>query len=201
MNLVQHGQEVYNLRPRWRLPERQLGGTPRAAALHHLLNLVHKRGSICAFKGVFPPLAPQRSTALPTSTPAFTFQARYFLCCLTGSVTLLLLVIISYPFPSTRNFSVTAVPGVSTVALTVGLPEAREPALSVAALDHLAGVKQVFFFVTKDTAMALQALTAVGEGIDGQAGAMYAFVSQAGIIGSLVTERPHPPFLTFTGEA
>lgn len=44
----------------------------------------------------------------------------------------------------------------------------------MAALDHLAGVKQVFFFVTKDTAMALQALTAVGEGIDGQAGAMYA---------------------------
>lgn len=40
------------------------------------------------------------------------------------------------------------------------------------ALDHLAGVKQVFFFITKDTAMALQALTAVGEGIDGQAGAM-----------------------------
>lgn len=42
------------------------------------------------------------------------------------------------------------------------------------ALDHLAGVKQVFFFVTKDTAMALQALTAVGEGIDGQAGAVHA---------------------------
>lgn len=102
--LVQHGQQVYNLRPRWRLPEMQLGGTSRAAALHHLLNLVHKRGSICAFKGVFPPLAPQRSTALPTSTPAFTFQARYFLCCLTGGITLLLLIIISYPFPSTRNF-------------------------------------------------------------------------------------------------
>lgn len=52
--LVQHGQEVYNLcprwrlpemhnlRPRWRLPEMQLGGTSRAAALHHLLNFVHK---------------------------------------------------------------------------------------------------------------------------------------------------------------
>lgn len=41
------------------------------------------------------------------------------------------------------------------------------------ALDHLAGVKQVFFFITKDTPMALKALTAVGEGIDGQAGAVY----------------------------
>lgn len=40
------------------------------------------------------------------------------------------------------------------------------------ALDHLAGVKQIFFFVTEDTPVALQALTAVGEGIDGQAGAV-----------------------------
>lgn len=42
------------------------------------------------------------------------------------------------------------------------------------ALDHLAGVKQIFFFITEDTAVALQALAAVGEGIDGQAGPMYA---------------------------
>lgn len=102
--LVQHDQEVYILRQRWKLLEMQLGGTSRAAALHHLLNLFHKWGSVCAFEGVFPPFAPQRSTALTTSTPAVTFQARYFLRCLAGSVTLLLLVIISYPFPSTRNF-------------------------------------------------------------------------------------------------
>lgn len=41
------------------------------------------------------------------------------------------------------------------------------------ALDHLTGVKQIFLFVAEDSPMALQALTAVGEGIDGQAGAMY----------------------------
>lgn len=41
------------------------------------------------------------------------------------------------------------------------------------AFDHLAGAKQIFFFITEDTPMALQALTAVGEGIDGQAGPMY----------------------------
>lgn len=41
------------------------------------------------------------------------------------------------------------------------------------ALDHLAGVKQIFFFITEDTAVALQALAAVGEGVDGQAGPMY----------------------------
>lgn len=40
--LVQHGQEVYNLRQRWKLLEMQLGGTSRAATLHHLLHLVHK---------------------------------------------------------------------------------------------------------------------------------------------------------------
>lgn len=111
------------------------------------------------------------------------------------------MVIIPYPFPSTRNFSVTAVPGESTAAFTIGLPEPREPALPVLALDHLAGVKQIFFFITEDPAVALQALAAVGEGVDGQAGPMYTFVSETGIIGSLVTEGPHPPFLTFTGEA
>lgn len=42
------------------------------------------------------------------------------------------------------------------------------------ALDGLAGVKQVLLFVTEDTPMALQALTAVGEGVDGQAGAIHA---------------------------
>lgn len=69
--------------------------------------------------------------------------------------------------------SIAAVPGESTVAFTVGLPESREPARPMLALDHLAGVKEIFFFITKDPTMALQALTAVGEGIDGQAGPMY----------------------------
>lgn len=41
------------------------------------------------------------------------------------------------------------------------------------ALDHLAGVKEIFFFITEDTAMALQALTTIGEGIDGQTGPMH----------------------------
>jgi hypothetical protein len=41
------------------------------------------------------------------------------------------------------------------------------------ALDHLAGVKEIFFFITEDTAMALQALATIGEGIDGQAGPMH----------------------------
>jgi hypothetical protein len=41
------------------------------------------------------------------------------------------------------------------------------------ALDSLAGVKQILLFITEDTSMALQAFTAVGECVDGQAGAMY----------------------------
>lgn len=40
--------------------------------------------------------------------------------------------------------------------------------------EDLAGVKQVLLFITQDAPMALQALTAVGEGVDGQAGAMHA---------------------------
>lgn len=40
--LVQHGQEVYNLHQIWKLLEVRLGGTPRAATLHHFLNLFHK---------------------------------------------------------------------------------------------------------------------------------------------------------------
>lgn len=39
-------------------------------------------------------------------------------------------------------------------------------------IDRLAGVKQILLFITEDTPMALQALAAVGEGVDGQAGAM-----------------------------
>ena len=42
------------------------------------------------------------------------------------------------------------------------------------ALDGLAGVQQILLFITEDTPMALQALTAVGESVDGQAGAMHA---------------------------
>lgn len=121
--LVQHGQEVDNLCPRRKVPGPSLRRTPGAAALHHLLNLVHKRGPISAFERVFPPLAPQRPAALRPSTPAFTFQARDLLGGLAGCVALLLLVIISYPFPSTRDFSIAAVPSVSTAAFTVGLPE------------------------------------------------------------------------------
>lgn len=62
--LVQHGQEVDNLCQRWKVLEPRLGRTPRAAALYHLLNLVHKGGPVSAFKRVFPPLAPQRPAAL-----------------------------------------------------------------------------------------------------------------------------------------
>lgn len=69
------------------------------------------------------------------------------------------------------------------------------------ALDRLARVKQIFLFITEDASMALQALTAVGECIDGQAGAMYAFISKARVIGPLVTEGPHPSFLALAGEA
>ena len=39
-------------------------------------------------------------------------------------------------------------------------------------LDRLAGVKQILLFITEDAPMALQALAAVGERVDGQAGAM-----------------------------
>lgn len=42
------------------------------------------------------------------------------------------------------------------------------------ALDGLAGVQQILLLVTEDAPVALQALTAVGEGVDGQAGAVHA---------------------------
>lgn len=69
--------------------------------------------------------------------------------------------------------SITAVPSVSTAAFTVGLPQPREPASPVLTLDGLAGVEQILLFIAEDAPMALQALTAVGERIDGQAGAVY----------------------------
>lgn len=101
---VQHGQEVDNIFQRRKLPGMRLGGAAGTATLYHLLYLVHKRGPISAFERVFPPLAPQRSAALPTCTAPSAFQPRHLLGRLASSVALLLLVIISYPFPSTRDF-------------------------------------------------------------------------------------------------
>lgn len=179
----------------------RLGRTPRAATFHHLLNLLHKRGPIRAFERVFPSLAPQRCAALAPSAPAFAFQTGDFLGCLAGGIALLLLVEISYSLPSTGDFSITAVADVAAAALTVGLPESREPALAVLALDRLAGVEQICLLITQDSSMTLQALTAVGKRIDGQAGAVYTFISNTRVIGPLVTEGPRPSFLTLAGEA
>lgn len=69
------------------------------------------------------------------------------------------------------------------------------------AFDPLAGVKEVLLFITEDSPVALETLTAVGECIDGQAGAVHTFISQTGVIGPLVTEGPGPSLLTLTGEA
>lgn len=63
---------------------------------------------------------------------------------------------------------------VPAAAFTVRLRQSREPAFPVLAFDRLAGVKQGLLLITEDAPMALQALTAVGEGIDGQADAMHA---------------------------
>lgn len=93
------------------------------AALHHLLNLVHKRRPIRALERVFPALAPQRQAALPSGAPAPALQPGDLLGGLASGIALLLLVVISYPFPSTRDFSITAVPSVSTAAFTVRLPQ------------------------------------------------------------------------------
>lgn len=68
-------------------------------------------------------------------------------------------------------------------------------------LDGLAGVKQILLFIAEHAPMALQALTAVGERIDGQAGAMYTLISKTGVVGPLVTEGPGPSFLALAGEA
>ena len=85
----------------WR---RRLGGAPRAAALDHLLHLVHKGGAVRAFERVFPPLAPEGRAALPAGTAASALQPGHFLGCLASGVALLLLVIISDPLPLTRDF-------------------------------------------------------------------------------------------------
>jgi len=183
------------------VPGARLRGAPGTTTLHHLLDLIHKRRPISAFERVFPPLAPQRSAALPSRTPTSAFQPGHLLGRLASGIALLLLVIISYPLPSTRDFSVTAVSSVSTAAFAVGLPQSREPAVPMLALDRLAGVKQILLLITEDTAVALQTLTAVGERIDGQAGAVHTFISKTGVIGPLVTEGPSPAFFTFTGEA
>lgn len=68
-------------------------------------------------------------------------------------------------------------------------------------IDRLAGVKQILLFITEDTPMALQALAAVGEGVDGQAGAMDTLISKTGVVGPLVAEGPRPSFLAFAGKA
>lgn len=152
---VQQGQEVDNIFQRPKLPGMRLGSAAGTATLYHLLHLVHKRGPISAFERVFPSLAPQRSAALPACTAPSAFQPRHLLGRLASGVALLLLVIISYPFPSTRDFSITAVPGVSTAAFTVGLPQSWEPAFPMLALDRLAWVKQILLFITEDAPMAL----------------------------------------------
>lgn len=85
-------------------PGTRLGGAPGTATLHHLLDLVHKRRPISAFERVFPSLAPQRSAALPSRTPASAFQPGHLLGRLASGIALLLLVIISYPLPSARDF-------------------------------------------------------------------------------------------------
>lgn len=105
------------------LPGRRLGGAPGAAALHHLLHLAHEGGPVSAFERVFPPLAAQGAAALAARTAASALQAGHLLGGLAGGVALLLLVVISYPFPLTRDFSITAVPSVSAAAFTVGLPQ------------------------------------------------------------------------------
>lgn len=69
---------------------------------------------------------------------------------------------------------IAAGPRVPAAAFTVRLRQSREPAFPVLAFDRLAGVKQGLLLITEDAPMALQALTAVGEGIDGQADAMHA---------------------------
>lgn len=101
---VQQGQEVDNIFQRPKLPGMRLGGAAGTATLYHLLHLVHKRRPISAFERVFPSLAPQRSAALPACTAPSAFQPRHFLGRLASGVALLLLVIISYPFPSTGDF-------------------------------------------------------------------------------------------------
>lgn len=80
--------------------------------------------------------------------------------------------------PRGRLTSIAAVPSISTAAFTVGLPQSREPAFPMLALDRLAGVKQILLFITEDAPMALQTLTAVGERIDGQAGAVHTSAAQ-----------------------
>lgn len=92
-------------RPRRRAPRGgRLGGAPGAAALDHLLHLVHEGGAVRALEGVFPPLAPQGRAALPARTPASALQSGDLLGRLAGGVALLLLVIISDPLPLAGDF-------------------------------------------------------------------------------------------------
>lgn len=85
-------------------PGRRLGGAPGTAALDHLLHLLHEGGAVRALERVFPPLAPQRPAALAARAAPSALQPRHLLGGLAGGVTLLLLVIISHPFPLARDF-------------------------------------------------------------------------------------------------
>lgn len=103
-SLVQRGQDADDIFPRPKAVGRRLGEAPGTAALHHLLHLAHKGRPVSAFKRVFPPLAPQRPTALPARAAPSALQAGHLLGGLAGGIALLLLVVISYPFPLTRDF-------------------------------------------------------------------------------------------------
>lgn len=72
--------------------------------------------------------------------------------------------------------SIAAVASIAAAAFTVGLAESGEPALPVLTFDGLAWVKKIFFLITEDTSMALQAFATIGERIDGQAGTMHTSV-------------------------
>lgn len=183
------------------VPGVPLGGTAGAAAFDHFLHLLHEGRAVGALERVFPSLAPEGPTALATRAAPTTLQAGQLLGGLAGGIALLLLVVIPDPLPLTGDFSVTAVARIPAATFAVRLPQAREPAFSMFAFDGLAGVKHILFLITEDTAMAFQALTTVGESIDGQAGAMHTLISKARVIGALVAEGPSPAFLTHTGGA
>lgn len=85
-------------------PGRRLGGAPAAAALDHLLDLLHEGRPVSAFEGVFPPLAPQGTAALAPRAPASALQPGHLLGCLASGVALLFLVIISDPLPLAGDF-------------------------------------------------------------------------------------------------
>lgn len=172
-----------------------------AAALAGLLHLLHEGRAVAALEGIFPAPRPQPDAAAGvgvTAARAPALHVGHRPRGLADGVAPLHLVVVPYrlsvalglcgaarirawspqrccPEPTTLQPTlVTEGPAVAAMALTYGLAAWGEAAAAVVAGQEAAGVGRCAGLVAQGTLVALVALAAVGEGVEGQAEPVHA---------------------------